>query len=178
MEPIESDDTRGQVTRRRVISGIAGVGAAVIAGGTIARAQSTATPETGTDSSDSTGTTDTTSPETKKAEQYQTFLTKLSTELSISDTTTIDTGIRDALKSMVDDQVTAGDLAANDATEIKAEIDASVSPIKLGVGGHGKGGMRRGGGMSGGGMPGGDKPGDGMTDDDGTDDSSVATPTT
>ncbi len=169
MEPITSDEsTRGQVTRRRVISGIAGVGAAVIAGGAIAAAQTTATPETGTGSSDST---DTTSLETKKAEQYQTFLTKLGAELSISDTATIDTGIRNALKSMVDDQVTAGDLATNDATEIKADIDASVSPLKFGVGGRGKGGMRHGG------MLGGNKPGDDTNDDD-TDDSSVATPTT
>lgn len=175
MEPIAADDTRGQVTRRRVISGIAGVGAAVIAGGTIARAQSTSTPEAGTDSTTDTDT-DTTSPETKSAELYQTFLTKLGTELSIADTATIDTGIRNALKSMIDDIVTAGDLAVNRATELKTKIDEAASPIRLNLGGGDHGGMRQGGGRMGG--VGGTKPGDSTNDEEDTDDSSVATPTT
>jgi hypothetical protein len=133
---------KSQVTRRRVISGIAGVGAAVITGATLARAQES-TPEAGTDSTD---TTDTTTPDETRGSNYQTFLTKLAAELSLTDTTALDTDIRDALKAMVDDVLAAGDLAANDATDMKTAIDESPSPIKIGFFSHsefgdGPGGM-------------------------------------
>lgn len=168
----------GSVTRRRVISGIAGMGAAAIAGTSLARAQdSSSTPESGTDSTTDAG--DTTTPETTRETQYQTFLTKLATALSIADTTTLDAGIRDALKGIVDDELAAGDIAANAATEAKAAIDEATSPISfhLGLGGGSMGGF--GGQFGGPGMggrrnnqfPG--KPDDG-TD---TDDTSEATPT-
>jgi hypothetical protein len=166
---------RGPVTRRNVISGIAGVGAAAIVGTTLARAQeSTPTVESGTD-----GTTDdTTTPEDRRATQYQTFLTKLAAALSLSDTTTLDTGIRDALKGIIDDELTAGDIAANAATEAKTAIDEATAPISfhLGLNDCARGGSFGGPGMSGRGngqFPGG-KPGE--TTEPG-DDTSQATPT-
>ncbi|CAN5476617.1 hypothetical protein BH09CHL1_BH09CHL1_10240 [soil metagenome] len=169
---------KSQVTRRRVISGIAGVGAAVIAGTTLARAQES-TPEAGT--TDDTDTTDTTTPDDMRGSNYQTFLTKLAAELSLTDTTALDTDIRDALKAMVDDELAAGDLAANDATDMKTAIDESTSPIKVsffshdGFGGGmdgGPGGM--GGGMNSRGTRSNGKPGD---DSEGTDDAdTTATP--
>lgn len=172
---------RGSVTRRKVISGIAGAGAAAIVGTTLARAQeSTSTPETGTDST--TDTEDTTTPENSRATQYQTFLTKLAAVLSITDTTTLDTGIRDALKGIIDDELAAGDIAANAATEAKTAIDESTAPLSfhLGLGGAmgSFGGQFGGPGMGGRGnaqFPGG-KPGDSDSTEteDGT---SEATPT-
>lgn len=172
----------GSVTRRRVISGIAGVGAAAIVGTTLARAQeSTSTPETGTDST--TDTEDTTTPEERVATQYQTFLTKLAAALAMSDTTTLDTGIRDALKGIIDDELAAGDIAANAATEAKTAIDEATAPIsfRLGAGGDFKGGGFGGqfGGPSmggrGNGRSRGEKPDDGDTKTE--DDTSEATPT-
>lgn len=170
-----------QVTRRRVISGIAGAGAAMIAGATLVRAQST--PEATDDDSTTDDTEDTISPDDMMASSYQDFLTKLAAELSISDTTSLDTDIRDALKAMVDDVVTAGDLAVNDATDIKTAIDESTSPI--GVGFHsgrsfggfaGPGGM---GGPSNGGPGSTSRSGNGKpsTNDETDDTDSTATPT-
>jgi hypothetical protein len=174
---------RGSVTRRKVISGIAGVGAAVITGTALARAQeSTSTPESGIDST--TDTEDTTTPENNRETQYQTFLTKLAAALSITDTTTLDTGIRDALKGIIDDQLAAGDIAANAATEAKTAIDEATAPISfhLGLGGDfrngGFGGQFGGPGMGGGGngqFPGA-KPDDGNNTET-KDDTSEATPT-
>lgn len=164
---------KSQVTRRRVISGIAGVGAAVIAGTTLARAQES-TPEAGTTEDTDT---DTTSPDEARGANYQTFLTKLAAELSLTDTTALDTDIRDALKAMVDDVLAAGDLAANDATDIKTAIDESVSPIKIGFFSHdgfgaGPGGM--GGRSNSRDTRSNGKPGD----DPDTDSDTTATPTT
>jgi hypothetical protein len=167
---------KSQVTRRRVISGIAGVGAAVIAGTTLARAQES-TPETGT--TDTTDTTDTTTPDDMRGSNYQTFLTKLSAELSLTDTTALDTDIRDALKAMIDDELAAGDLAANDATDMKTAIDESISPIKIGSfsrNGFGDGPSGMGGGMNSRSNRSNGMPGDDTEKSDDTD--TTATPTT
>ena len=61
----------------------------------------------------------------------------------MADPASVDTGIRDALKTMVDDRLAAGEISANAATEAKAEIDASEAPLRVGYGerggGHGPG---------------------------------------
>jgi hypothetical protein len=165
----------GAITRRNVLSGIAGAGAAAIIGTTLARAQeSTPTVESGTG-----GTTDdTTTPDDGRATQYQTFLTKLAAEISLSDTTTLDTGIRDALKGIIDDELTAGDIAANAAIAAKTAIDEATAPISFhfGLGDGARNGGFGGPGMGGRGngqFPGGNS--DDMTEPD--DVTSEATPT-
>lgn len=156
------------ITRRRVVAGAAGLGAASLLGLRMAQAQdTTATPGAGTDT-DSTVTSETTDATDLRAESYQDFVSKLAANLGVTDTATVDTAIRDALKAIVDDHLAAGEISANSATERKTEIDASVSPLRVGFfgdeggprGGHGSGGDR----------------GDGMKP--GTDDSTDATDST
>lgn len=146
-----------------------------------------ATPVTGsstTDNGNGTGGT-TTSSEEMAGQYYQKFVAALASNLN-SDATTVDTAIRTTLKGLVDDELAAGDIAANDATALKSDIDAAVAPLFTGGWGMHRGGMGMGGrgGMDGdwrGGRPG---QNDSKTDDDQDDDdsstspSSTATPTT
>jgi hypothetical protein len=136
-----------------------------------------ATPEPGSTTDNGNGTTGT--AESKEAEagtKYQEFVAALATNLGASDAATVDTAIRTTLKGLVDAELAAGDIAANDATERKAAIDASVAPIRIGgFGGHdgpgGFGGERGGRGNS--------RPGDDADDsDDGAAPGVNATPTT
>lgn len=112
-----------------------------------------ATPVPGTSTDTGNGTGGTTTQENPSATTYQEFVAALATNLNITDSATVDTAIRTTLKGFVDDELAAGDLAANAATAMKEAIDASDSPIRVGgFGRHeGMGGMR-------GGMPG-DMPG-------------------
>jgi len=138
MEPRVDDDDRidgkpvthwhRPIGRRNVIAGIAGLGVAAGIGVTQVVAQ-TATPsatrETG-------GTTD--QQPDKIAEigaAYQDFVGKLTTNLGESDTAKVDTAIRDALKAMVDDQYTAGNISRNLADDLKSRIDSSDAPLAV-----------------------------------------------
>jgi len=68
-----------------------------------------ATPAAGTSS-----TTDTT---------YQDFVGKLAANLGIADATQVDAAIKTTLKQMVDEQLAAGNISANEATAAKQAID-------------------------------------------------------
>jgi len=131
------------LTRRRMIAGAAALGAATVVGTGIARAQdSTATPGI-KDGGDTTNTSEATDRATQSAERYQDFVSKLASNLGLAGATGVDTAIRDALKGMIDDQLAAGEIAANNATAWKTEIDESVAPLKIGspgAGGHRGGG--------------------------------------
>jgi hypothetical protein len=124
-----------------------------------------ATPVPGPTTDSGNGTAGTQeSPEDLAAAKYQEFVAALATNLGVTDAATVDTAIRTTLKGLVDAELAAGDIAANDATELKAAIDASVAPIRVGgFGGHGgMGGMNGGRGGRAGGRPGDDskQPGD------------------
>lgn len=71
-------------------------------------------------------------------ERYDAFLGKMGTELGATNEE-VDAAIRASLKGMIDDAVTAGDLAANDATALKERIDAAEIPL-FGMAGRGIGG--------------------------------------
>lgn len=141
-----------------------------------------ATPEPGTTDSGN-GTTGTQeSPENMAATQYQEFVAALATNLGIADAATVDTAIRTTLKALVDTELAAGDLAANDATAMKEAIDAAEAPIRVGGFGRG-GGFGAHGGMKPGGRGGMGRPGDDTQkpDDSDSDDTTPgveATPTT
>jgi hypothetical protein len=162
------------ITRRRVVAGAAGLGAASLLGLRMAHAQdTTATPGAGTTVTDET--TDATDATDLRAESYQDFVDKLAANLGMTDTASVDTAIRDSLKAMIDDRLAAGEISANSATEWTAEIDSSVAPLRVGFfgdggprGGHGPGGDR------GNGM----KPGRAPGMDDDSNDSTTPTDTT
>jgi hypothetical protein len=125
--------------RRAVLGGMAALGVAGIFGTSRALGQDTATPSAAEETDvGSAGETDTTD------DAYQIFLAALAANLGLGDPAAVDTGIREALKTVIDERLAAGEIAANDAEAIKAEIDASASPLRIGKfggrGGHGRGG--------------------------------------
>lgn len=87
---------------------VALLGVGVVAGGGVF-AQN-ATPAAGTSGS-TTATT------------YQDFVGKLAANLGISDPTKVDAAIKTALKQMVDEQLTAGHISADQANAAKQAID-------------------------------------------------------
>ena len=131
--------------RRNVLAGIAGMGVAGGLGITRVLAQETdptpSDPQTtdsgGTIESD-TGEENTLNDGVARGEKYQDFVAKLAANLGESDPATVDTAIRDSLKSMVDDVFNAGDISKNAATSIKEAIDTSDAPIAVAM----LGGMR------------------------------------
>jgi hypothetical protein len=139
MEPRVDDDDRidgkpvshwhRPIGRRNVIAGIAGLGVAAGIGVTQVVAQ-TATPSA---TEEPGGSTSGEQPD-KAAEigaAYQDFVGKLATNLGESDTAKVDTAIRDALKAMVDDQYTAGNISRNLADDLKSRIDSSDAPLAV-----------------------------------------------
>jgi hypothetical protein len=62
---------------------------------------------------------------------YQVFVAKLANNLGVTDPTKVDAAIRTTLKQMVNDQLAAGTISANKATELKKKIDAADQPGKL-----------------------------------------------
>ena len=127
--------TDSKMGRRGLLAGLAGIGLLGTVGVTTALAQDStptaaATPDDSTDESD-------------KGEIYQDFVSNLADALG-SDATTVDAGIRTALKAMVDDVYADGDISKNAATELKSRIDTSPAPIALVVAvAMGKGGAGR-----------------------------------
>lgn len=86
----------------------------------------------------------TTKAAARKAE-YDAFVAKLATQLGIGDPTKVDAAIKAVLKQQVDDQFTAGNISQNQATAIKARIDAGdVGPLGFGHGMGMDGGRMRG----------------------------------
>ena len=164
--------------RRTIFAGAAGLGLATLVGGSLVRAQETPTDGTPDASSDTT-TDEATLREEIEAEagaRYDDFVSRLAANLSISDTTGVDTAIRTTLTDLVDARLEAGEISANDADAARTAITDSPAPLMgIFLAGHGDGqggfgGRRRG--LGGPGMPGDDQPDDGT--DDGTDDSTPA----
>jgi hypothetical protein len=95
---------------------MAGLGAALVAllavGGVAGRGvfAQDATPTTGTGSTTAT--------------LYQDFVGKLAANLGIANSTTVDTAIKTTLKQMVDDQLAAGHISADEANAAKQAIDS------------------------------------------------------
>jgi hypothetical protein len=77
--------------------------------------------------------------EAERQERYENFLAKFAANLGISDPEQIETGFRDTLKEMIDEELAAGDIAANDAAELKARIDEADGPLFFGGLGGGRG---------------------------------------
>ena len=120
-----------RVGRRAILGGMAALGVASAFSVSRAFAQD-ATPSTTDDTGDTV-----TDRDAQRAADYQLFVSQLGAALQVTDTAVVDTAVRDALKAVVDQHVTDGDLAQNDADALKAEIDASEAPIAL------KGGVDR-----------------------------------
>lgn len=96
-------------------------------------AQSTATPPA------TSSVSTTTAPSA-----YSVFVKKLATNLGVADSTKVDAAIKTTLKQMIDEQLAAGNISANEATTMKAEIDKATDASSLAVlddivgGDHGK----------------------------------------
>lgn len=169
--------------RRTMIAGAAGLGIATVAGASLVAAQ--ATPEPSDPATDDMATDDTAfaDREAVAAERYDTFVTELAAALAISDTATVDTGIRTALTAMVEARLAAGEISADDAETLTTEIASAPAPllggliaVRRGPGGRGgRPGVGFPGGVGGAGRA--NDPDDDDTDPDSADPSTVATPT-
>jgi len=115
-----------RIGRRNILAGMAGLGVVASLGATRAFAQGNAS--NGTNQTDRTAVR-----EAHMAAAYQNFLGKLAANLGESDTSVVDTAIRDALKAMVEEQFEAGEISRNLADEIKGQIDSGVAPFGFGV---------------------------------------------
>lgn len=117
--------------RTLIAKGSASAFALTLAGLTVNRAVNAqdATPVPGTDASATNSA----------ATRYQEFVSSLAANLGDIDTGTVDTAIRTTLKDLIDAELAAGEIAANDATERKAAIDASEAPIRISVSGRNRG---------------------------------------
>src|SRR5262245_57457236 len=121
--------------RRFVVGGSVSAAALAMAGLAAQRAvnaqDATPVPSTGTATP---GTT-----QTESQSRYQEFVAGLATNLGVADAATVDSAIRTTLKQMVDSEFAAGNISANDATALKAAIDAAESPLRIGgFGGRGR----------------------------------------
>lgn len=131
-----------RLSRRQMLTGAAGIGAAAALGGGLVYAQS-ATPGS-TPSSGTSGASGSTTTETNAQKRYTDFVDKLAANLGNLEPAKVDAAIRTSLKQMVDDAYKAGNISANEATAIKNRIDASTFPADLGPlfrGRRGPGGM-------------------------------------
>jgi len=143
LEPI----TEGRpVTRRLVMAGWAGLGAAALVGAKLAGAQESTPGATETE-----GATDPEADlETTRLLHYTLFLESVSASLGVADLTSIDLAIRDGLKAVVDHRFAEGEISSDSAEERKAAIDAATVPISAGAMRSGSRGDRSGRGNSGG----------------------------
>lgn len=141
-----------RLSRRQVMTGAAGIGAAAALGGSLVYAQS-ATPS----ATPSTATSGATAASGAGARLYTDFVSKLASNLGNLDTAKVDTAVRDALKQMVDEAQQSGLIGANEAATLKSQIDSSnfpgdlVGDLRGRFGGRGgmMGGMRERGGRNG-----------------------------
>lgn len=119
--------------------------------------------------------------EAERLAQYENFLAKFAANLGLSDPALVETAYKDTLKELIDEQLAAGDIAANDAAELKTRIDEADGPLffgggrgdrMIGIGGGPGGHDMRGG--RGGGRGDNRPPGvGGATEDEADDDSGV-----
>ena len=133
-----------RLSRRQMLTGAAGLGAAAALGGGLVYAQSATPGSTPAAGTSGTSGSSTTSTETNAQKRYTDFVDKLAANLGNVEPAKVDAAIRTSLKQMVDDAYKAGKISANEATAIKDRIDASTFPAGLGalVGGRfGRGGL-------------------------------------
>ena len=124
------------VNRRAMLGGMAALGAGGLLGSSRTSAQD-ATPEA-TDDAGASESPTAPSRSTRAGETYQALVAQLAANLGQSDVTAVDTAIRDALKTLVEEQFAAGSISRNDADALISGIDTSVAPIHAGFrGGHG-----------------------------------------
>jgi hypothetical protein len=134
------------LSRRTVLGGAAGLGLAAVTRSVLVHAQ--ATPE----ASDDPSTTEDTRL-ARAAERYDEFVSGLAGALDIADTATVDAAIRTSLTAMIDAQLAAGEISANDAEAARTAIASAPSPVagllmagrgdRAGFGGDGWGGLGR-----------------------------------
>ncbi|MCC6705032.1 MAG: hypothetical protein IT334_09150 [Thermomicrobiales bacterium] len=129
MDELESITEGRPVTRRLVMAGWAGLGAAALVGARLAGAQ-----ESTPGASDTEDATDPAADfETTRLLYYSLFLESMSGSLGVADLTSIDLAIRDGLKAVVDHRLAEGEISADSAEERKAAIDAATVPIAVGM---------------------------------------------
>lgn len=100
--------------------------------------------ESSTETSSSTTTSETRAAEraeweVERRQQYENFLAKFAANLGISDPALVETAFKDTLKQTIDEQLAAGDIAANVAAELKTRIDEADGPLFFGGLGGGRG---------------------------------------
>lgn len=120
--------------RRIFVAGAAGVGLAGLLGMGVALAQDDDDDDLDdifddADDLDDIDDADDVAEANQAGAAYQNFLGKLTTNLGLTDTATVDLAIRDALKVMVDEKLTEGSISQNDADAIKERIDTGISPL-------------------------------------------------
>lgn len=150
-EPGLEQVTIHPVGRRMFVAGATGLGLATLLGVGAAFAQDDSDEEDDTDLDETTDDLDDddAAEDAAKAAQageaYQNFVGKLTTNLGLTDTATVDLAIRDALKAMVDEKFAEGSISQNDADALKERIDTGVSPLGVvGLAGmRGRGRKRR-----------------------------------
>jgi len=87
-------------------------------------------------------TTETPASSADASSAYDEFVEGLAANLGIADAATVDTAIKETLKQRVDEELAAGNIAANAATALKERIDAGEfgGPFFFGHGGDRHGG--------------------------------------
>ena len=143
-ETIERTDEDGEplrtVGRRNVVAGIAALGLGGAFGVTRAFAQdATTTPPAEDDVEDDDDDLeddeleefDEPELEAEFGEAYQNFVAKLAANLGETDTTVVDTAIRDALVAMVEERFAAGDISRNLADEVIERIQTGEAPLAV-----------------------------------------------
>lgn len=106
--------------------------AAVLIGPTFAQSATPSATTSGTPTTQSGTSTQTTQGTAQS--RYQDFVSKLAKNLGISDTTKVDAAIKTTLKQVVDEQLAAGHISADEANRLKQAIDAGQVPFGLGFG--------------------------------------------
>ena len=128
--------------RRTFVAAATGVGLASILGIGVAFAQDDDDDDE-TDDTDMDDVFDDDADEINQiGEGYQNFLGKLTKNLGLPDSATVDLAIRDALKAMVDEKFADGSISKNDADALKDRIDTGASPLGVamlgGIAGRGR----------------------------------------
>jgi hypothetical protein len=116
------------------VAALALLGAGAVTEGGVFAQDQTGTPAAG-ESTPAVGSDTTTSA-------YQDFVDALAANLGITDPAAVDAAIKTTLKQQVDDRLAAGEISANEATALKARIDAGdFGSFLFGQGEHGNRGV-------------------------------------
>ena len=124
--------------RRGLVVGGLGLSLTLAGAGVLSQVPAFA-QETSTTTADDERAADRAAWEAERQERYENFLAKFAANLGISDSAQVETAFRDTLKEMIDEELVAGEIAANDAAELKARIDEADAPLFSGGFGGGRG---------------------------------------